>query len=590
VSATSVAGESFETQIPARLDRLPWTRWHWLVVLALGTVWILDGLEVTIVGSIGAVLTSKDTLAFSEAQIGLLGSVYIAGAVTGSLVFGYLTDRLGRKRLFFVTLAVYTVATAATAFAWDFWSFAVFRFFTGAGIGGEYAAINSAIDELIPARVRGWVDLTINGSYWLGTVAGASAALFLLDTSLVPAEYGWRVAFGVGATLGVLILVTRRLLPESPRWLMIHGRKDEAEEIVRKIEGRVEREAGEKLEEPGDAIEIEPRKSTGFVEIARTMVKDYPSRSVLSFSLMAAQAFFYNAVFFTYAIILSEFMGVDPARVPLYLIPFALGNFLGPLLLGRLFDVVGRRTMIAGSYIISGIGLAVIAYLFSQDVFGAGSLTLAYAIVFFVASAGASAAYLTVSEIFPLETRAMAIAFFYAVATGAGGITGPIVYGALVGTGDPTMLAWGFVGAAVLMIAAGIVEAFIGVPAEQESLEDVAEPLSAEGGGRPEREDEPGGEAPAAHNGRRARIFWSSYPAFSSADDDEGALRREVDLIARELGEQGALSRRALAGRLHARLWGPGQFGRALGHAVASGRVRRDGRLYRTQSSSAARA
>jgi MFS family permease len=390
VSATSVAGESFETQIPARLDRLPWTRWHWLVVLALGTVWILDGLEVTIVGSIGAVLTSKDTLAFSEAQIGLLGSVYIAGAVTGSLVFGYLTDRLGRKRLFFVTLAVYTVATAATAFAWDFWSFAVFRFFTGAGIGGEYAAINSAIDELIPARVRGWVDLTINGSYWLGTVAGASAALFLLDTSLVPAEYGWRVAFGVGATLGVLILVTRRLLPESPRWLMIHGRKDEAEEIVRKIEGRVEREAGEKLEEPGDAIEIEPRKSTGFVEIARTMVKDYPSRSVLSFSLMAAQAFFYNAVFFTYAIILSEFMGVDPARVPLYLIPFALGNFLGPLLLGRLFDVVGRRTMIAGSYIISGIGLAVIAYLFSQDVFGAGSLTLAYAIVFFVASAGAS--------------------------------------------------------------------------------------------------------------------------------------------------------------------------------------------------------
>lgn len=369
---------------------------------------------------------------------------------------------------------------------------------------------------------------------------------------------------------------------------MIHGRNDEAEEIVREIEQRVEREAGEELDELGDAIEIQPRKSTGFVEIARTMVKDYPSRSVLGFSLMAAQAFFYNAVFFTYAIILSEFMRVDPGRVPLYLIPFALGNFLGPLLLGRLFDVVGRRTMIAGSYIVSGIGLAAIAYLFSQDVFGAGSLTLAYAIVFFVASAGASAAYLTVSEIFPLETRAMAIAFFYAVATGAGGISGPIIYGALVGTGDPTMLAWGFVGAAVLMIAAGIVEVVIGVPAEQESLEDVAEPLSAEGGGEPEREREPGRGPTAVMNGRRDRTFWSSYPAFTStAYDDEATLLREVDLIVHTLGEQGALSRRALAGRLHASLWGPGQFGRALGDALASGRVRRDGRLYRAQATAA---
>jgi MFS family permease len=497
VSTTAARAETFETQIPARMDRLPWTRWHWLVVFALGTVWILDGLEVTIVGSIGAVLTSEETLAFSDAQIGLFGSIYVAGAVVGSLTFGYLTDRLGRKRLFFVTLAVYTIATAATAFAWDFWSFAAFRFLTGAGIGGEYAAINSAIDELIPARVRGWVDLAINGSYWLGTIAGACAALLLLDTSLIPAEYGWRVAFGVGATLGLLILVTRRLLPESPRWLMIHGREEEAEKIVRQIEAQVERDAGEELEEPEDTIEIHPRKSTGFGEIARTMVKDYPSRSVLGFSLMAAEAFFYNAVFFTYAIILSEFFDVDPGRVPLYLIPFALGNFLGPLLLGRLFDVVGRRTMIAGSYIVSGIGLAVIAYLFSQDFFGATSLTVAYSIVFFVASAGASAAYLTISEIFPLEIRAMAIAFFYAVATGAGGITGPVLFGALVGTKDPTMLAWGFVAAAVLMVVAGIVEAVIGVPAEQESLEDVAEPLSAEGGGKLESEEEDsGGDGP----------------------------------------------------------------------------------------------
>jgi MFS family permease len=437
VTTATATKETFETKIPARMDRLPWTRWHWLVVLALGSVWILDGLEVTIVGSIGAVLTSPETLAFSDAQIGLLGSVYVAGAVVGSLLFGYLTDRMGRKRLFFVTLAVYTIATAATAFAWDFWSFAVFRFLTGAGIGGEYAAINSAIDELIPARVRGWVDLAINGSYWLGTVAGACVALLLLDPSLIPEEYGWRAAFATGAVLGLLILVTRRLLPESPRWLMIRGRQEEAEEIVREIERRVERDAGEELEKPDDSIEIQPRESTGFREIARTMVKDYPTRSVLAFSLMAAQAFFYNAVFFTYAIILSEFMSVEPNRVPIYLIPFALGNFLGPLLLGRLFDVVGRRTMIAGSYIVSGIGLAVIAYLFSQEVFGATSLTIAYSIVFFVASAGASAAYLTVSEIFPLEIRAMAIAFFYAVATGAGGISGPAIYGALVGTKDP---------------------------------------------------------------------------------------------------------------------------------------------------------
>jgi MFS family permease len=582
VSATT-AGERFETQIPARMDRLPWTRWHWLVVLALGTVWILDGLEVTIVGSIGAVLTSPETLAFSDAQVGLLGSVYVAGAVVGSLLFGYLTDRMGRKRLFFVTLAVYTIATAATAFAWDFWSFAAFRFLTGAGIGGEYAAINSAIDELIPARVRGWVDLAINGSYWLGTVAGACVALVLLDPSLIPEEYGWRAAFAAGAALGVLILVTRRLLPESPRWLMIHGRPEEAEEIVRGIERRVEREAGEELEQPDATIEIQPRKSTGFGEIARTMVKDYPTRSLLGFSLMAAQAFFYNAVFFTYAIILSEFMDVEPNRVPIYLIPFALGNFLGPLLLGRLFDVVGRRTMIAGSYIVSGVGLAVIAYLFSQDVFGATSLTIAYSIVFFVASAGASAAYLTVSEIFPLEIRAMAIAFFYAVATGAGGISGPAIYGALVGTKDPTMLAWGFVGAAVLMVVAGVIEAVIGVPAEQEQLEDVAEPLSAEGGGgKLERE----GEGRSADGGprRRERGFWSSYPAFSGAGvDRDGSLEREVGLIEQALVADGPLDRRSLARRTHARLLGPGRFRQALRRAVASGRVRSDRRLYRAE-------
>jgi MFS family permease len=589
-TASPGATETFETKIPARLDRLPWSRWHWLVVFALGTVWILDGLEVTIVGSIGAILKEQATLGLSSGQIGLLGSVYVAGAVTGALGFGYLTDRLGRKRLFFVTLAVYTAATAASAFAWDFWSFFAFRFVTGMGIGGEYAAINSAIDELIPARVRGWVDLAINGSFWLGTVGGASVSLLLLDEGLIPVEYGWRVAFATGAVLAAIILVTRRLLPESPRWLMIHGRGEEAEKIVGSIEERVQRETGEELDEPEQSIEIEPREHTSFVEIARTMFKDYPSRTLLAFSLMAAQAFFYNAVFFTYAIILSDFFDVKPGHVPLYLIPFALGNFLGPLLVGRLFDVVGRRTMIAASYIVSGIGMAVIAWFFSRGSFGPTSLTIAYSIVFFIASSGASSAYLTVSEIFPLEIRAMAIAFFYAIATGAGGIAGPAIYGALVGTGDEGVLALGFVAAAALMAGAGVIEAVIGVPAEQESLEDVAEPLSANGdggadGSRPQEAAKPAEPAepaktPARQRPAGQRTFWSAYPLLAGVPADDTLLERELARIEQALAS-GPLDRRALARAVRARAWGPGRFRRALRRAVEEQRVRAERGRFR---------
>jgi MFS family permease len=401
--AAAAGAHEFETDIPARLDRLPWARWHWLVVAALGAVWILDGLEVTIVGGIGPQL--QKSLHFSAAQIGWVGGIYVAGAVCGSLFFGYLTDRLGRKKLFLVTLGLYLVATVLTAFSWNFVSFAVFRFFTGAGIGGEYSAINSAIDELIPARVRGWVDLAINGSYWVGAAVGAAVTYPLLTAT--SADLGWRLVFGTGAILGVAVLVTRRYLPESPRWLMTHDRLDEAEGIVQDIEHAVEEETGQKdLPEPDGTITIRPRGTIGFGTIARTMVRTYPRRTVLGLALMTSQAFFYNAIFFTYAIVLTTFFGVGANTAVLYLIPFALGNFLGPLLLGRLFDTVGRRVMIGGSYLVAGILMVGAGYLFENGTLTATTLTIAWSIIFFFASAGASAAYLTVSEVFPLEIRA----------------------------------------------------------------------------------------------------------------------------------------------------------------------------------------
>jgi MFS family permease len=477
-------GEVIETDIPARMDRLPWSRWHWLVVVALGITWLLDGLEVTIVGSIAPTLTNKATLGLSPVDVGLVGSLYIVGAVVGAFLFGYLTDRLGRKRLFMWTLLLYLVATVASAFSVNGEMFLIFRFFTGMGIGGEYAAINSATEELNPARVRGRVELAINGSWWLGTAIGAALSIVVLNPKLLPIDVGWRVGFALGAVLAVAILLIRRLLPESPRWLMTHGRADEADRIVKEIEDNVRRYTGNReLPEPeGEPIQIRQRDHTPIGEIFRTMFVDNKSRTLLGITLMAAQAFIYNAVFFTFGLVLTTFFKVPDQNVGWYILPFAAGNFLGPLLLGPLFDKVGRKPMIFGSYLISGVLLAVTGFLFSGDVFNDVTLTIAWSVIFFFASAGASAGYLTVSEIFPLEIRANAISFFFAFGTGVGGIIGPFLFGKLIASGQQSDLTIGYLIGAAAMIVAAFVELLIGVEAEQKSLEQVAEPLSAEGG------------------------------------------------------------------------------------------------------------
>ncbi len=476
----SMQTDTIRTKVPARLDRLPWSRWHWLVIIGLGTVWVLDGLEVTIVSAVAGRITEPGSgLEFSASQIGLAGAIYIAGAVTGALFFGYLTDRYGRKKLFLITLALYLGATTLTAFATDAWWFYLFRFLTGAGIGGEYAAINSAIDELMPARLRGRIALFINGSYWVGTGFGAGLAMVLLDTNIFPTDVGWRLAFGLGAVLGLAILLVRRHVPESPRWLYIHGRAREAEELVSRIEKDIEHETGRPLGEPGPAITIHQRRAIGFVEIASTVARLYPKRAFLCFSLFMGQAFLYNAVFFTYVLVLTTFYSVPSSAAPLYLIPFAFGNFLGPLLLGPLFDTLGRRRMIAGTYIVSGVLLAVTGYLFTNGVLTAVTQTAAWMVIFFFASAGASAAYLTASEIFPMEIRALAIAFFFAIGTAAGGISGPLVFGNLIETARAADVFLGYLIGAALMSAAGLVEILIGVDAEGKSLEDIARPLTA---------------------------------------------------------------------------------------------------------------
>ncbi|MDQ0031716.1 MFS transporter [Arthrobacter bambusae] len=481
MSATSDArSDIIETNIPGRMDRLPWSRWHWMVVIGLGTVWILDGLEVTIVGAIGDSLTQPNGgLGMSTADIGLAAAVYVAGACVGALVFGHLTDRFGRKKLFLLTLGLYLLATVATAFSLNPMWFFICRFFTGAGIGGEYAAINSAIDELIPAARRGLVDLAINGSFWLGTAFGASLSVLLLNPSFFAPGIGWRLAFGLGAFLGLLILLVRRNVPESPRWMFIHGRDEEADQLVRGIEDDVEEATGEKLSEVHETLKVRQRKSIGFGVIIKTALQRYPKRVVLGLSLFVGQAFLYNAVFFTYALVLTKLLNVSSDVAPWTLVPIAVGNFLGPLVLGRFFDSVGRRTMIAGTYIASGVLLALTAFAFSSGALDAFWLTACWMVIFFFASAGASSAYLTVSEIFPMETRAMAIAFFYAVGTGLGGIIGPILFGRFVEQGIGAV-AFGYVIGAVLMIAAGIVEIVFGVEAAGRSLEDVAAPITAQ--------------------------------------------------------------------------------------------------------------
>ena len=476
-------GETIESRVPARLDRMPWSRWHWLIVVSLGATWILDGLEVTLAGSLGGILTRRETLGLTDTQVGASATFYLAGAVFGALLFGYGTDRLGRKKLFFITVAVYLVATGLTAFSWNFASYAFFRALTGAGIGGEYAAINSAIDELIPARVRGRVDLMINGSYWLGAALGAGATIFLLDPRRLPIWLGWRCAFGIGATLGLVIIFFRRWIPESPRWLMIHGRNQEAERIVGEVERRIVGPNAAGITDPGysDAppTRIRTRTHTPWHEIWDAIMHEHRRRSFLALVLMLTQAFFYNAIFFTYALVLIRFYSVPAKDVGGYLLFFALGNMLGPFLLGHLFDTIGRKKMIAATYGLAGILLALTGWLFHAGLLTAQTQTLAWTIIFFIASAAASSAYLTVSEIFPLEIRALAIAIFYAIGTLAGGVGAPTLFGWIIGTGSITALFIGYLVAAALMIFGALVEAWIGVPAERRSLEDVAAPLSS---------------------------------------------------------------------------------------------------------------
>jgi len=467
------------TSIPARLDNLRWSGFHTRVVLALGITWVLDGLEVTLAGSLAGALKQSPVLQFSNLDVGFANSAYLAGAVLGALGFGWLTDRIGRKKLFFITLALYLTATAATALSWSVASYALFRFLTGAGIGGEYTAINSTIQELVPARYRGWTDLLINGSFWIGAAIGATSAIVLLDPAVMAPDHGWRLAYLTGAGLGLIVFVMRMWIPESPRWLMIHGRPDEAHAIVDGIEKSATGQMQHHVQQQAlPKIKIRMRDHTPLGEVADTLFNTYRQRSLVGLVLMAAQAFFYNAIFFTFALVLTDFFHIPANNVGWYLLPFAAGNFLGPLLLGRLFDTLGRRVMITLTYGVSGVLLAVSGYLFSIGALSAQGQTIAWMVIFFFASPAASAAYLTVSETFPLEVRALAIALFYAVGTGIGGIAGPALFGALIDTGSRNSVFAGYLFGSALMVVAAIVAWRYAIAAERKSLESVARPLA----------------------------------------------------------------------------------------------------------------
>jgi MFS family permease len=467
-----------ETSIPSRLDALSWSGFHTRVVLALGITWILDGLEVTLAGALSGALKESPTLNFSNFDVGLSNSAYLAGAVLGALGFGWLTDRIGRRKLFFITLALYLSATAATALSWNVASYALFRFLTGAGIGGEYTAINSTIQELVPARYRGWTDLVINGSFWVGAAIGATSAIVLLDPHLIGPDLGWRLAYLTGAALGLVVFVMRMWIPESPRWLMIHGRPEEAHAIVAEIERSVIGHAQDPRQQAFPKIKLRMRDHTPLREVARTLFVTYRRRSLVGLALMIAQAFFYNAIFFTFALILTDFYAIPADHIGWYILPFAAGNFLGPLVLGRLFDTLGRRVMIAFTYGVSGVLLALSGYLFAIGVLSAQSQTIAWMVIFFFASPAASAAYLTVSETFPLEVRALAIALFYAIGTGIGGVAGPALFGALIDTGSRGSVFAGYLLGAGLMVAAAVIAWRYAVAAERQALEQVARPLA----------------------------------------------------------------------------------------------------------------
>jgi len=471
------------TSIPARLDRLPFSGFHYFVVFALGITWMLDGLEVTLVGVVSGLLTRPETLNLSELQIGMTATIYLGGAITGSLIFGYLCDRYGRKKLYLIVPCVYLVGTALTAFSWDFYSFSVLRFITGAGLGGEYAAMNSAIDELIPCRVRGTVDLIVNGSYWLGTILASIVSLAVLNPNVISnANVAWRLMFIIGAVLGILIIILRIFLPESPRWLLTHGKQEQAEEIVNDIEARVcrwKKISVADLPSPHRTIIIELHKKIGFLDIAKTMLFVYPKRTILGLTLMICQAFFFNGIFFSYTLILIEYYGVASDKVGVYLLPFAIGNFLGPLSIGRLFDIIGRRIMICSTYSLSGVILIISGILFSLHYLNAITQTLMWAIIAFFASAAASSAYLTVSEIFPIEIRGLAISLFYSVGTAIGGFVAPSIFGLLLQSHKEINIMYGYLFGAFCMIFAAVVEFAFGLSTEQKSLEDITPPMSS---------------------------------------------------------------------------------------------------------------
>ncbi len=492
-AVSAAQARTIRTRIPARLDRLPWTRFHWMVVAGLGTAWILDGLEVNVVSSISSRLSEHGAgTGLSAGQVsGWAASLYIAGACLGAIVFGQLTDRFGRKRLFMVTLAIYLVGTVLTALSFSPGWFFACRFLTGMGIGGEYSAINSAIDELIPARQRGRVDVSINGSYWLGGVGGALLAVLMLNTSIFALDLGWRLSFVLGATIGLAVLFVRRNVPESPRWLFIHCRERDAERIVGEIEERVRSETGARLPEPEDEpLQVRQRRTLPLPLIVRSVVSMYPRRSILGLALFVGQAFLYNSILFGFGNLLSLYFHTPSGNTPYYIAVFAVGNFAGALLLSPLFDILGRRPMIAGTYLLAGALLIVTGLLFRAHDLTDVSFTACCSAVFFFASAGASAAYLTVSEIFPMETRALCIAVFYAIGTGIGGVIGPQVFSRMINTGSyrQVFLALGL--GALMMMLGGVAELLFGLRAEGRSLESLARPLTATGSGERRRQDE----------------------------------------------------------------------------------------------------
>lgn len=470
---------TIETDVPARLDRLPWSSWHVKVIAALGTSWLLDGLQVTLAGSLAGILENKKTLGLTDSQVAAGATTYLAGAVIGALLFGYLTDRLGRRRLFLITLSVYSLATLATGISWNFFSFAMFRFVTGLGIGGEYAAINSAVDELIPGKVRGTVDLIVNATFWIGAAIGSLASLVLLQGGMLPVNMGWRIAFSVGAALGGIVLFLRRSVPESPRWLMLRGHEKEAEKVVCDVEEKVSKKKG-KLPKPEEKnLKLRVRDHTPWREIFRSMWIDNRKRSILGLALMTAQAFFYNSVFFTYGLVIAKFYHVNAKQLPLHLLPFALGNFFGPLLLGKLFDSAGRKPMITATFGAPGILLIATALPFAFGLMTTTTLDVSFTVIFFIASSASSASYLTVSEIFPLEIRALAIAVFYATGTLIGGVGAPLLFGIFIQSGSRWQVAWGYLLGAALMLVAAFTEWKLGIQAEGKSLEAIAQPIQS---------------------------------------------------------------------------------------------------------------